>query len=76
MESPARRLMRHLLQHVMLYGVTVLGTLLDRVLSMGESPCKQAFCNSSIITMTVTLTRLDILYATITSLNQIHTNLF
>ena len=39
MESPARRLMQHLL----CYGEMVPGTLLDSVVSMGESPSKRAF---------------------------------
>ncbi|KAK2182126.1 hypothetical protein NP493_366g02038 [Ridgeia piscesae] len=33
-ESPARRLMQHLLSRFMFYGETVPGTLLDRVVSM------------------------------------------
>ena len=37
-ESPARRLMQHLLSRFICYGKTVPGTLLDRVVSMGESP--------------------------------------
>ena len=44
-ESPARRLMQHLLSRVICYGETVPGTLLDRVVSMGESPSKRAFNN-------------------------------
>ena len=42
-ESPARRLMQHLLSRFIYYGETVPGTLLDRVVSMGESPSKRAF---------------------------------
>ena len=42
-ESPARRLMQHLLSRFICYGETVPGTLLDRVVSMGESPSKRAF---------------------------------
>ena len=42
-ESPIRRLMQHLLSRFICYGKTVLGTLLDRVVSMGESPTKRAF---------------------------------
>ena len=42
-ESPVRRLKLHLLSHVIHYGVTVPGTLLDRVVSMSESPTKRAF---------------------------------
>ena len=42
-ESPARRLVQHLLSRFIFYGKTVLGTLLDRVVSMGESPTKRAF---------------------------------
>ena len=41
-ESPARRLMQHLLSRFICYGETVPGTLLDRVVSMGESPSKRA----------------------------------
>ena len=47
-ESPARRLMQHLLSCFICYGETVHGTLLDRVVSMGESPSKRD-CNSYII---------------------------
>ena len=43
-ESPARRLMQHLLSRCIFYGVTVPGTL-------GESPTKQAF-NSQYISKT------------------------
>ena len=45
MERPARRLMQHLLSRfiILCYGETVPGTLLDRVVSMGESPSKRAF---------------------------------
>ena len=42
-ESPARRLMQHLLSRFICYGETIPGTLLDRVVSMGESPIKRAF---------------------------------
>ena len=42
-ESPVRRLMQHLLSRVIVYGVTVPGTLLDRVVSIGESPTKRVF---------------------------------
>ena len=42
-ERPARRLMQHLLSRFICYGETVPGTLLDRVVSMGESPSKRAF---------------------------------
>ena len=42
-ESPARRLMQHLLSRFIFYGETISGTLLDRVVSMGESPTKRAF---------------------------------
>ena len=42
-ESPARRLMQHLLSRFILYGETVSRTLLDRIVSMGESPTKRAF---------------------------------
>ena len=42
-ESPARRLMQHLLSRFIFYGKTVLRTLLDRVVSIGQSPTKRAF---------------------------------
>ena len=42
-ESPARRLMQHLLPRFICYGETVPGTLLYKVVSMGESPSKRAF---------------------------------
>ena len=42
-ESPARRLMQHLLYRFRFYGKTVPGTLPDRVVSMGESSTKRAF---------------------------------
>ena len=42
-ESPARRLVQHLLSRFICYGKTVPGTLLDRVVSMGESPTKRPF---------------------------------
>ena len=35
--------MQHLLSRFIFYGETVPGTLLDRVVSMGESPTKPAF---------------------------------
>ena len=35
--------MQHLLSRVIVCGVTVPGTLLDRVVYMGESPTKRAF---------------------------------
>ena len=42
-ECPARRLIQHVLSRFIYYGETVPGTLLDRVVSMGESPSKRAF---------------------------------
>ena len=42
-ESPARQLMQHLLSRFICYVDTVPGTLLDRVVSMGDSPTKRAF---------------------------------
>ena len=42
-ENPARRLMQHLLSRFLCYDETVPGTLLDTVVSMGESPSKRAF---------------------------------
>ena len=43
--------MQHLLSSFICYGVTIPGTLLDRVVSIGESPTKQAF-NSQYISET------------------------
>ena len=42
-ESPARRLMQHLLFRYIFYGKTVPGNLLDTVVYMGESPTIRAF---------------------------------
>ena len=42
-ESPARSLMQFLLARYITYGTTVPGTLLDRVVSIGESPLKCVF---------------------------------
>ena len=42
-ESPARSLMQFLLARYISYGTTVPGTLLDRVMSIGESPLKCVF---------------------------------
>ena len=53
-ESPARRLMQHLLYRFIFYGETVPGTLLDRVVSMGESPTKRAFNSQHIPETSVT----------------------
>ena len=53
-ESPARRLMQHLLFRYIFYSETVLGTLLDRVVSMGESPTKRAFNSQHIPETSVT----------------------
>ena len=39
-DSPARSLMQFLLARYITYGTTVPGTLLDRVVSIGESPLK------------------------------------
>ena len=50
-ESPAHRLEQHLLSCFIFYGVTVLGTLLHKVVSIGESPAKRAF-NSQYISET------------------------
>ena len=49
-EIPARRLMQHLLSRFIFYGETVPGTLLDRVVSMGESPTKRGFNSQHIYT--------------------------
>ena len=53
-ESPARRLMQHLLSRFILYGKTVPGTLLDRVVSIGESPTKRAFNSQHVPKTSVT----------------------
>ena len=39
---------QHLLSRVIVYGVTVPGTLLDRVVSMGEPPTKRGFSSQYI----------------------------
>ena len=49
-ESPAQ----HLLSRFILYGKTIPGTLLDRVVSMGESPTKRAFNSQHIPETSVT----------------------
>ena len=41
-ESPARSLLQFLLARYITYGTTVPGTLIDRVVSIGESPLKNA----------------------------------
>ena len=46
-ESQARRLMQHLLSRFIFYGKTVPGTLLDRVVPMGESPIKRGVTNNN-----------------------------
>ena len=53
-ESPARRPMQHLLSRFIFYGKTVPGTLLDRVVSMGESPTKRAFNSQHVPKTSVT----------------------
>ena len=53
-ESPARRPMQHLLSRFICYGETVPGTLLDRVVSMGESPSKRAFNSQHVPESSVT----------------------
>ena len=53
-ERPARRLMQHLLSRFIFYGETVPGTLLDRVVSMGESPTKRAFNSQHVPKTSVT----------------------
>ena len=53
-ESPARRLMQHLLSRFICYGKTVPGTLPDRVVSMGDSTTKRAFNSHHIPETTVT----------------------
>ncbi|KAK2178240.1 hypothetical protein NP493_552g01050 [Ridgeia piscesae] len=53
-ESPARRLMHHLLSRFIFYGKTVPGTLLDRVVSMGESSTKRAFNSQHVPKTSVT----------------------
>ena len=52
--SPARRLMQHLLSRFIFYGETLPGTLLDRVVSMGESPTKRPFNSQYIPETSVT----------------------
>ena len=42
-DSPARSLMQFLLARYITYGTTVPGTLLDRVVFIGESPLKCVF---------------------------------
>ena len=53
-ESSARRLMQHLLSRFICYGQTVPGTLLDRVVSMGESQTKRAFNSQHVPKTSVT----------------------
>jgi len=53
-ESPAHRLMQHLLSRFIFYGKTVPGILLDRVVSMGESPTKRAFHSQHVPETSVT----------------------
>ncbi|KAK2171370.1 hypothetical protein NP493_1068g01010 [Ridgeia piscesae] len=53
-ESPARRLMQHLLSCSIFCGETVPGTLLDRVVSMGESPTKRAYYSQHVPKTSVT----------------------
>ncbi|KAK2173955.1 hypothetical protein NP493_841g00000 [Ridgeia piscesae] len=53
-ESPARRLMQYLLSRFIFDGKTVPGTLLDRVVSMGESPTKRAFNSQHVPKTSVT----------------------
>ena len=45
-ESPARSIMQFLLARYITYGTTVPGTLIDRVVSIGESPLKCVFRKS------------------------------
>ena len=54
MESPARRLMQHLLSRFICCGETVPGTLLDRVVSRSESSSKQAFNSQHVPETSVT----------------------
>ena len=53
-ESPARQLMHHLLSRFIFYGKTVPGTLLDRVVSTGETPIKRAFNSQHVPKTSVT----------------------
>ena len=53
-ESPARRLMQHLLSRFICYGETVPGTLLDRVVYMDESPSKRAFTYQHVLESSAT----------------------
>ena len=56
-----RRLVQLLLSRFICYGETVPGTLLDRVVSMGESPTKRAF-NSQHVPET-SVTKMMVLYS-------------
>ena len=83
MESPARRLMQHLLSRFICYGETVPGTLLDRVVSMGESPSKRAFNYQHVPESSATNDGLfdsfgkkDTFYLVIILPGQIHMNIF
>ena len=76
-DSPAHRLMQHLLSCFIFCGPTVPGTLLDRVLSMGKSPTKRAF-NSQYISKTTVqtmLTQLATFYLPIILPSHIHMNI-
>ena len=53
-ESPARRLMQHLLSRFIFYGETVPGTLLDIVVSMCEPPTKRTFNSQHVPKTSVT----------------------
>ena len=46
--------MQHLLSRFLFYGKTVHGTLLDRIVSMGESPAKRAFNSQHVPKTSVT----------------------
>ena len=75
-ESPARRLMQHLLSRFICYGETVRGTLLDRVVSMGEPLILNIYPKLVWQTMVVLLTRLDTFYLLIILPSHIHMNIF
>ena len=45
--------MQHLFSRFIFYGKTVPGTLLDRVVSMGESPSKRAFNSQHVLETSV-----------------------
>ena len=80
-EIPARRLMQHLLSRFICYGKTVPGTLLDRVVSMGESPTKRASNSQHVTKTSVTnndglVDSINTFYLLIIVPSHIHMNIF